>query len=152
MDVEQERMMEEKQAKKRQKNLDKKQEMLAASAGANGEVAALDGVRFTGTFGVAFAPEQKMTKQQLRFARMNGTLMVTENDANAGPKSVGCLTSLSAKKQEGFEIARRNHLIKKSKKLEKQKVSPRLHLLPPAKQFCGRLCGALPSSTRAWAR
>jgi len=116
-------MMEERQAKKRQKNLDKKQQLLGASAaGANGEVAALDAVRFTGTFGVSYAPEQQaMTKQQLRTARMTGALMAT--DADELPTSVGCLTSLSAKKQEGFEIGRRNYLIKKSNKVDRKKVS-----------------------------
>lgn len=89
-----------------------------AGSGANGQVAALDGVRYTGTFGVSFAPDKTMTKQELRVARLNGTLM----EAEVVDTGHGKLAVMPAKRQAGFEVARRNYLIKKSKKIEKAKV------------------------------
>jgi len=78
---------------------------LAAAAGSNGHVAALDGVRFSGTFGVSFAQEPKMTKQGLRNARKEGALMETEDDEEAR----GQMSVESARKKAGFEVARRNY-------------------------------------------
>lgn len=78
----------------------------------------MDGVRFSGTFGVTFAPEKAMTKQGLRQARKDGTLMETEDDDE---RPSGPLMAQSARKKAGFEVARRNYLIKKSKKMAKQR-------------------------------
>jgi len=108
---------EAKREAKRQKAAEKRQRELAAAAGSNGQVAALDGVRFSGTFGVSFAQEPKMTKQGLRNARKEGALMETEDDEEAR----GQMSVESARKKAGFEVARRNYLIKKSKKMAKQK-------------------------------
>lgn len=122
----QETAEEEKREAKRLKNEEKRRRQLEASAGSNGEVAALDGVRFKGTFGVSFAPEKQMTKRALQHARMQGATLSTsaggsmmdeeDNEAAHGP-----LAGKSEAKKLGFEVARRNYLIKKARKMEKQK-------------------------------
>ena len=122
----QEAAEEEKREAKRLKNEEKRRRQLEASAGSNGEVAALDGVRFKGTFGVSFAPEKQMTKRALQHARMQGATLSTsaggsmmdeeDNEAAHGP-----IAGKSEAKKLGFEVARRNYLIKKARKMEKQK-------------------------------
>jgi hypothetical protein len=118
LETEQEKDEEAQREAKRRKNAEKRQQEIVAGSGANGQVAALDGVRYTGTFGVSFAPEKTMTKQELRVARKNGTLM----EAEVEDTGHGKLAVMPAKRQAGFEVARRNYLIKKSKKIDKMKV------------------------------
>ena len=117
--LEKEAADEAKREAKRLKNAEKraaKDEAAAAAAAAAGgslHIPALDGVRFTGTFGATFAPEKTMTKKELRVARMQGSLMEVEDEEP--------MTEQAARKKAGFEVARRNYLIKKARKLEKQK-------------------------------
>jgi len=180
MCIAQEAEEEAKREARRKKNEEKRQQQIIESSGADGKVAALDSVRFSGTFGVSFSrePERTMTKAELRVARMNGDLMLPEVDSEQN----GPLAKQSAKKQvllcmssgttiqvsayyhingrillrvcphfsprttpthssiqlckgcralssyscvicpqAGFELGRRNYLIKKAKKMEKQK-------------------------------
>ena len=122
----QEAAEEEKREAKRLKNEEKRRRQLEASAGSNGEVAALDGVRFKGTFGVSFAPEKQMTKRALQHARMQGATLSTSAggsmmDEEDDEAAHGPLAGKSEAKKLGFEVARRNYLIKKARKMEKQK-------------------------------
>lgn len=98
MCIAQEAEEEAKREARRKKNEEKRQQQIIESSGADGKVAALDSVRFSGTFGVSFSrePERTMTKAELRVARMNGDLMLPEvNDSEQN----GPLAKQSAKKQ-----------------------------------------------------
>ena len=53
--LQKEKAEEERLAKKRQKAAERAQELAKEQAGSDGAVKALDGVKFTGTFGVSFA-------------------------------------------------------------------------------------------------
>lgn len=129
-------------AKKEAKRLKNEERRKAeqSAAGADGQVAALDGVRYGGKFGVSFADTPAATAA----GGKDDDRMDTEDDADKKKMT----------KQLACELGRKHHLIKKAKKMQKAKVVCALPLValrlparrPPAStRPVGRLCAGRPA-------
>eukprot|EP00961_Rhodomonas_salina_P173129 2334598-Rhodomonas_salina.1 len=69
--------------KKKQKNAERMREQAAAKAGSDGNVKALDGVKFTGTFGVNFEAAGKDAEMTLDEVEEPGALMKSTRKKDA---------------------------------------------------------------------
>ena len=127
---------------KRLKNEERRQAEQSAAAGADGQVAALDGVRYGGKFGVSFADTPASTAA----GGKDDEQMDTEDDAEKKKMT----------KQLAWELGRKHHLIKKANKMQKAKVVCALPLValrlpvrrPPASaRPAGRICAGRPAAS-----
>ena len=137
--LQQEAAAQAKKEAKRRKQEERRQAELAAAAGADGQVAALDGVRYGGSFGVKFAADTPATAAG---AHDDDDDERMDEDDSGRPKKLT--------KHLAWELGRKQHLIKKAQKMQKAKVGSSLaHLQHAPVPVCASAC---PSARRPPAR